>query len=232
MALPALLHWSGGKDAAFALYQLQQTTSDYHVQHLLSTIGAEEQRVTMHGVREDLLRAQVRALGLPLSTLYLPTGIDMPTYTTRMQETLQGFVAQGIQHAVFGDIHLEDLRTYRETELARAGMTGVFPLWQQPVKELSQAFIASGFKAVVVCVNARVLDASFVGREYDAQFLADLPRGVDPCGENGEFHTFVYDGPLLKSAVVFELGEVVHRHYPTEAQNTPYDTGFYFQELL
>lgn len=230
MRLPVVLNWSGGKDATLSLYDLQQAQSPYEVVQLLTTVGEEQRRITMHGVHERLLEAQAAALGLPLARLYLPASVDMPTYRRLMHEQCQALLEQGIRHSVFGDIHLEDLKAYREAALAEVGMEGVFPLWQQPVEAVAERFIGLGFQAIVVCVNARVLDRSFVGRRYDAQFLADLPDGVDCCGENGEFHTFVYDGPLFRQAVPVALGEVVHRQY--ETQDAAQDTGFFFQELL
>ncbi len=211
-----------------SLYALQ--TGSIEVVQLLTTVGVVQRRVTMHGVHEALLEAQAAALGLPLSRLYLPEDVDMPTYRQQMDQQYAALLAQGIRYAVFGDLHLADLKAYREEALDAVGMQGIFPLWQQPVQALSARFLALGFKAVVVCVNARVLDRRFVGRPYDAQFLADLPEGVDCCGENGEFHTVVYDGPLFSQSVDFRLGEVVHRHYSTEDKT--HDTGFYFQELL
>lgn len=229
MGFPAVLNWSGGKDATLSLYDLQQAESPYEVVQLLTTIGAEQRRITMHGVHEDLLEAQAAALGLPLTRLYLPPSVDMSTYSQLMNKQCTALLEQNIQYSVFGDIHLEDLKAYREKALAEVGMKGVFPLWQQPVEAVAERLIGLGFQAVVVCVNAQVLDQSFVGRRYDAQFLADLPKNVDCCGENGEFHTFVYDGPLFQHPVSFKLGEVVHRQYGTKAPAQ--DTGFYFQEL-
>jgi len=232
MRSPAVLNWSGGKDATLSLYELQQTNSPYEVVQLLTTVGEEQRRITMHGVHETLVELQAAALGLPLVRLYLPKEVDMPTYSQLMEEQCARLQAQGIRHSVFGDIHLEDLKAYRETALAKAGLQGVFPLWQQSVQTVAKRFIDLGFKAIVVCVNARVLDRSFVGRPYDTQFLADLPEGVDVCGENGEFHTFVYDGPIFQQPVPIRLGEVVHRHYASEDTSANHDTGFYFQELL
>lgn len=231
MRIPAVLNWSGGKDATLSLYELQ-LSSTYDVVQLLTTVGEEQRRVTMHGVHERFLEAQAAALGLPLSRLYLPRNVDMLTYSRLMEEQCVSLVAQGIRHSVFGDIHLEDLKAYREAALAKAGVKGIFPLWQKPVQTIAERFIDLGFKAVVVCVNASLLDQSFVGRDYDVQFLADLPDAVDCCGENGEFHTFVYDGPVFQHPVSFRLGEVVHRFYETQEENPNYDTGFYFQELL
>lgn len=231
MGTPAVLNWSGGKDATLSLYELQNS-STYDVAQLLTTLGEEQRRITMHGVHERFLEAQAAALGLPLSRLYLPQNVDMPTYSRLMEEQCASLVAQGIRHSVFGDIHLEDLKAYREAVLAKAGLKGVFPLWQQPVQNIAERFIGLGFKAVVVCVNANVLDRSFVGRDYDAQFLADLPDVVDCCGENGEFHTFVYDGPIFQYPVSFRLGEIVHRLYETQEETPNHNIGFYFQELL
>ena len=227
----AILNWSGGKDATLSLYKIQQAQS-YDIHCLFTTISAELRRITMHGVRESLLQQQARALGLPLQVMALPESTNMELYNQLMQQQMQDFLADGVEVSIFGDLHLADLKAYREAQLANVGLEGVFPIWQQPVAETIQEFIALGFKAVVVCVNARYLSSDFVGRLIDEQFVKDLPEDVDCCGEHGEFHTFVFDGPNFQQAVLFELGEVVYKDYQTEEKELPYDTGFYFQELL
>lgn len=248
--MEAYINWSGGKDAAFALWQLRQTPG-YEVKHLFTTLSGAFRRVSMHGVREELLDEQARQTGLPVKKAFLPEHASMEDYNHIMREALDEFQAAGIRHAVFGDIFLEDLRAYRESQLAQAGMEGVFPLWKQDSATLVRNFIAAGFKAVIVCVNAKYLPASFAGRLIDEAFLADLPPGVDPCGENGEFHSFVFDGPLFAAPVPFTIGETVERVYsPAGNQGSNcykdddgdncfqkeepanWDTRFYFCDLL
>ena len=214
----AYINWSGGKDATFALWQLQQ---DKHmtVRYLFTTLSEAFRRVSMHGVREALLDEQARQTGIALKKAYLPENASMEDYNRIMAESLGALQAEGIDHAVFGDIFLEDLRAYREDQLAKVGMRGVFPLWKRDSASLVREFIRTGFKAVIVCVNARYLPASFAGRLIDEAFLADLPAGVDPCGENGEFHSFVFDGPLFAAPVKFDIGETVERVYtPASSQ--------------
>lgn len=248
--MDAYINWSGGKDASFALWQLQQNRA-YTIKYLFTTLSEAYRRVSMHGVREALLDEQARQTGIPLKKAYLPENASMEDYNRIMTEQLAGLHAEGIRHAVFGDIFLEDLRTYREGQLAKAGMEGVFPLWKRDSASLVRDFIRAGFKAVIVCVNAQYLPASFAGRMIDEAFLADLPAGVDPCGENGEFHSFVFDGPLFAAPVAFQIGETVERVYaPASGQggncykddgeknepgnNAPanWDTRFYFCELI
>lgn len=244
----AYINWSGGKDASFALWQLQQQR-DYHIRYLFTTLSEAFQRVSMHGVREVLLDEQARQTGIPLKKAYLPENASMEDYNRIMSAQLADLQAEGINYAVFGDIFLEDLRTYRETQLAKVGMQGVFPLWKKDSTQLIRDFIAAGFKAIIVCVNAKYLPASFAGRMIDEAFLADLPAEVDPCGENGEFHSFVFDGPLFSSPVAFTVGETVERVYSPvrsgegncykddgencfKKETTDWDTRFYFCDLL
>ncbi|KAA2244599.1 diphthine--ammonia ligase [Chitinophaga agrisoli] len=230
--IPAFINWSSGKDACFALWTLRQQ-GIYDIRYLFTTLNAGFQRVSMHGVREALLDEQARQLGIPLKKAYLQEHASMEDYNQLMQQQLEGMLQEEIRHAVFGDIFLEDLRQYRETQLSKIGMQGVFPIWKQNSRQLLQEIIAAGFKAIVVCANARYLDASFAGRIIDDQFLADLPPNVDPCGENGEFHTFVYDGPLFKAPVAFTPGETIARSYISDEEKAVnWDNQFYFKELL
>lgn len=214
-----LFCWSGGKDSAMALAELLRT-GDFEIAALLTTVTEDYDRISMHGVRRTLLEGQAAALGLPLQIVTIPPGCINPVYETRMQAALDGFLAQGIRRAAFGDIFLADVREYRERNLARAGMEAVFPLWKRDTTELAYNFIAQGFRAVLTCVDPRKLDASFSGRFFDEQLLADLPPGADPCGENGEFHSFVFEGPVFQRPVAFARGEVVTRD------------GFVFCDLL
>ncbi|GAA0528100.1 uncharacterized protein (TIGR00290 family) [Chitinophaga japonensis] len=236
--IPAFMNWSSGKDASFALWTLRQQ-GRFDVRYLFTTLSAGYKRVSMHGVQEALLDEQARQTGIPLKKAFLPEHASMEDYNQVMQEQMAAMVQEGIRHAVFGDIFLEDLKQYRETQLARAGMQGVFPLWRQNSRSLLLQMIQAGFKAIVVCANARYLDASFAGRIINEQFLADLPPEVDPCGENGEFHTFVFDGPLFRAPVSFTPGDTVERVYaPSGQSDAPagqaanWDNRFYFKELL
>ncbi|SEK60118.1 MJ0570-related uncharacterized domain-containing protein [Chitinophaga rupis] len=230
--IPAFMNWSSGKDACFALWTLQQQGL-YDVRYLFTTLNAGFNRVSMHGVREALLDEQARQVNIPLKKAYLQEHASMEDYNAMMQAQMAAMVQEGIQHAVFGDIFLDDLRLYREAQLARIGMQAVFPIWKQDSRQLVLQMIQAGFKAVVVCANARYLDSSFAGRLVDEQFLADLPADVDPCGENGEFHTFVFDGPLFKAPVAFSPGETVERSYQPDGDTHPnWDSRFFFKELL
>ena len=204
------LSWSSGKDSALALHQLQQMKG-LRVTHLLTTLAEPYQRVSMHGVRRALLHAQAEALGLPLVEVMLPDPCPMETYNAVMHATLERLKAEGIRTVAFGDLFLEDIRAYREERLALAGMRGLFPLWGQDTRELASRCLAAGFRAAVVVVDTERLDRSFCGRPYDEGFIADLPPGVDPCGERGEFHTFVYDGPIFRHPVRFSYGHIEDR---------------------
>jgi uncharacterized protein (TIGR00290 family) len=215
---PVLFSWSGGKDSALALHALLEQP-EWEVVGLLTSVSDEYARVSHHGVREELLDLQAEALGLPLDKLRLPAGQGPCTngqFEALMAEKLAGYVERGVNHVAHGDIFLEDLRAYRERNLARLGMQGVFPIWKRDTRELVESFVALGFRAVLCCVEGAKLDASFVGRELDLDLIADLPAGVDPCGENGEYHSFVYDGPIFQRPVEFDVGITVcrdNRHY-------------------
>jgi uncharacterized protein (TIGR00290 family) len=220
----AIFNWSGGKDSALCLYKLQQAAK-YDIAGLLTTVNAEYQRISMHGVRVALLDKQAASLGLPSMKILLPESPTMESYEQVMNETLMKLKSDGISASVFGDIFLEDLRTYRENKLAQTGIKGIFPLWKKPTIELIHEFIDLGFKTITTCVNEKYLDRSFVGRIIDHDFLNELPPNVDPCGEYGEFHTFVFDGPNFKEPIAFNKGEIVYRSYPApkETQTTTYD---------
>ncbi|GAB3236441.1 diphthine--ammonia ligase [Hymenobacter seoulensis] len=239
MSVSALMNWSGGKDSALALYHALRLPN-LSVTNLLTSVNAHYGRVSMHGVRIALLEEQAQRIGLPLTLLELPEMPDMAIYEQRLQATLAPLLAQGVQQSIFGDIHLEDLRQYREQQLASIGMQAAFPLWQRPNADILREYLDLGFQAVVVCVNEKFLDQSFCGRLLDEQFLRDLPPGVDSCGENGEYHTFVFDAPYFSSPIPFERGELVRRTYqapassPAAEQTTdsPFDTGFWYCDLL
>jgi len=204
--IPTLVSWSGGKDCCMALYALQR--ADLHeVRALLSTVSEIDRRIGMHGVHRDLIERQAAALALPLDQVPIPTGASNATYEAAVATGLARHRAAGVEAIAFGDLFLADIRAYREETIERSGMTPLFPVWGRDTKAFVEEFVALGFRAVVASVDLRKLDASFAGRTVDRQFLADLPSDVDPCGENGEFHTFVFDGPNFVSAVDVVIGE-------------------------
>ena len=202
--------FSGGKDSSLALWQIRRART-YVVRALLTTVNAEYDRVSMHGVRRDLLREQADAIGIPITEVTVPRVCTNAVYEREMGAAFARLQAAGVRRVAFGDIFLEDLRTYREEQLAASKLEGYFPLWKQDTWKLARRFIQGGFKAFLVCVNLKVLDSTFAGRAFDEALLSDLPPGVDPCGENGEFHTFVYDGPIFRRSVRISPGDVVQR---------------------
>jgi uncharacterized protein (TIGR00290 family) len=218
-AEPILFCWSGGKDSAMALHTLLQQ-GDVQIAALLTTVTEGYDRISMHGVRRELLHQQAQSIGLPLHEVLIPPQCVNPTYEARMEEALRIYLDQGVSKVAFGDIFLEDLRAYREKNLSRLDMTAIFPIWKRDTSELIRSFHANKFRAVAVCIDSKILAPSFAGRELDESFFRDLPREADPCGENGEFHTFVFDGPILKSPIQVRTGEVVNRD------------GFVFCDLL
>ena len=205
-----LVSWSGGKDSCLALYEIQRMPNT-RVAALLTTVTRDFDRISMHGVRRVLLERQAESLGLALRQVFIAAGAGNDEYEKSMGETFAQYRQRGIDVVVFGDLFLREIRAYRERLLARCHMTGSFPVWGRDTTQFIREFIGLGFKAIVVCVDPRQLDPSFCGRAIDESFLADLPRGADPCGENGEFHTFVFDGPNFKKPVNFSIGEVVCR---------------------
>ncbi|MDM1348552.1 diphthine--ammonia ligase [Myroides marinus] len=230
----AFLNWSSGKDAAYALYQLQKD-DDIEVTRLMTTVNEHFGRVSMHGIRSEVLERQAECLGLPLDIVYLNEKLNLQEYEAIITAQLTKYNDLGIRDSVYGDILLEDLKTFREAQLARLNIRGVFPLWNRNTTELIHEMVDSGLKTIVVCVNEQYLDKSFVGRTIDKQFIEDLPEGVDPCGENGEFHTFVYDGPMFKQPVPFELGEIVYKTYDAPKQCNQKEIlhyGFWFLDIL
>ncbi len=207
---PILFCWSGGKDSAMALYALLQQ-KEVRVAGLLTTVTEGFERISMHGVRRELLQRQAESIGFPLHEVRIPPQCVNPIYEARMEAAMKTACEQGIRRVAFGDIFLEDLRVYREKNLAKIGMEAIFPLWKRNTRELARSFVQLGFRAHAVCVDPRVLDRSFAGRVLDEQFFNDLPPHADPCGENGEFHSFVYDGPIFQKPVKCKTGEVVQR---------------------
>lgn len=222
--------WSGGKDSAFALYKAQKE-KEYEVERLLTSVS-DFDRISMHGVRTVLLDKQSESLGIPLNVIKLHENASVEEYEEIMDSQLKIFQKQGFTHCLFGDIFLEDIRMYREKQMKRAGMNAVFPLWKRNSMYLIKEFIDLGFKSVIVCVDERYLDKSFVGRIIDKSLLNDIPSNVDPCGENGEYHSFVFDGPNFKMPVNFYTGEIVYKQYKSHSTDEDSLNGFWFIDLL
>ena len=234
----AYMNWSGGKDSSLCLhYALEQKIP---VQALLTSVNKVHNRISMHGVKTELLDQQAISIGLPLYKIELPEQPGMDEYEQLMTAKVRQLKNEGFTHALFGDIFLEDLKRYREEKLQSLDIACLFPLWKRDTKELMQEFLSLGFKAIIVCVNEKFLDKSFCGRLIDESFVNDLPPGVDVCGENGEYHSFVFDGPVFKNPIPFKIGEIVYRKYeaPKNTQdgcnpmNQPSQYGFYFCDLL
>jgi uncharacterized protein (TIGR00290 family) len=208
--LKAIVSWSSGKDSAMAL-QRTLASDQFEVACLLTTVSDSFHRVSMHGVREELLEMQAESLGFQLQKVTIPYPCPNTLYEEKMRETLQYWKERGVTHVIFGDLFLEDIRRYREEKLALQNLTPVFPVWGRDTTKLAKEMITAGFRAVLSCVDPRKLHPSFAGREFDFALIRDLPEGVDPCGENGEFHTFVYDGPPFRKPIRIEVGEKVAR---------------------
>ena len=216
---PVLMSWSGGKDSCLALYEIQKSP-DYRVAALLTTITREYDRISMHGVRRALLERQATSLGLPLHQVLISKGANNEEYEMEMSRAFGEYHQNGIFSVVFGDLFLEEIRAYRDQFLAKHGMKGLYPVWQRNTTNFIKEFIDLAFKAVLSCVDSKTLDKSFAGKTIDEDFISSLPANVDPCGENGEFHTFVYDGPIFTKPVEFSLGEAILRE------------GFWFRDLF
>jgi uncharacterized protein (TIGR00290 family) len=215
----AVLSWSSGKDSAFALHEVRRAGA-YEIVAVLTTVTADYQRVSMHGVREELLDSQLLSVRLPCRKILIPSPCPNTVYEREMASALAEFKLRDVRHVVFGDLFLQDLRAYREARLAEIGMHGVFPLWMRDTAALACEMLAAGIRATLTCVDLKKLDASFAGRSFDRSLLATLPTGIDPCGENGEFHTFVSAGPMFEKPIPILPGEVVIRE------------GFAFADLL
>jgi len=207
MAERVLFTWSGGKDSAVGFYELQKT-GGCEITVLLTTVTQDYGRVSMHGVRVELLERQAASMGVSLEKIPIARDATNDEYERRMKETLVRYKSQGIESVAFGDVFLQDVRRHREENLAKVGMNAMFPLWGRDTTVLARTFIDAGFKAVVTCVDSNMLDGSFVGREFDGEFLSELPPGVDPCGENGEFHSFVYEGPIFRKRIPVIRGSI------------------------
>lgn len=227
--------WSGGKDSALCLYKVFQE-KEFEVKYLLTNVNEQFKRISMHGVREELLDEQAKQTGIPLVKMYVSEGTNAE-YEKKMGETLLQFKSEGIEHVIFGDIFLEDLRQYRENNLSKVNMTGVFPLWKKDTKELLKEFLELNFKTIICCTNDAYLGEEFAGKIIDIHFLSSLPSNVDACGENGEYHTFCFDGPIFSSPVSVQAGEKIYK--PLEIKtahsfNHPQSQtkGFWFCDLL
>jgi uncharacterized protein (TIGR00290 family) len=212
------LSWSGGKDSALALFALRAVRREPCA--LITTVTDAYHRVSMHGVRRELLAVQARELGLPLVEITIPRACPNELYEARLHEAFASEALNDVAEVAFGDLFLEDVRVYREEHLAAAGKRGLFPIWGRETSELARGFLLAGFEATLVCVDPRKLDPAFAGRRYDERLLADLPARVDPCGENGEFHTFVHGGPIFGRTIACVPGDVVERD------------GFVFADLI
>ncbi len=228
----AIFNWSGGKDSSLCLHQVL-TEKSFNIQYLLTTLNGQNKRVSMHGVAESLLDKQAKSIGLPLKKIFLPESPSMGEYDKLISDFLLKAKSENIDTSIFGDIFLEDLREYREKQLSTLGFKAEFPLWKRDTKEIANDFIAKGFKTIIVSVDARHLDESFAGRIFDEDFLNDLPEDVDPCGENGEFHSFVFDGPIFKKPIYFTKGKTVYKEYKSHSKESPDEKfGFWYCDLI
>jgi uncharacterized protein (TIGR00290 family) len=230
------ISWSGGKDSALALYKIQ-LSGDFEVAGLHTVINEETKRVGMHGVREELIEAQAQALNLPLTKIYLERSENHEAYEKLMRTFYDQCAAEKLDGVVFGDIFLEDLRLFREKLLAHSSLQGIFPLWKMDTGILLKDFIHRGFKTVICSANVLHFAAQQVGKTIDEEWILGLPPAIDPCGENGEFHTFLYDGPIFKAPVRFAYGDVVRKTYSyqrvkTDGNIETLETAFWFQDLL
>jgi uncharacterized protein (TIGR00290 family) len=210
MAAKALIAWSSGKDSAWALHEARRS-GEYEIVGALTTVTETFGRVSMHGVREELLRAQLEAIGIPPNIVPIPFPCPNEVYEARMGAALSHAKTEGVSHVIFGDLFLEDVRAYREAKMAGTGITPLFPLWGRPTKALAHAMIEGGLKTHLVTVDLKAMPKSFAGRKFDESLLDSLPADVDPCGERGEFHTCVLDGPMFSRAIAASVGEVVER---------------------
>ncbi|MBI9052708.1 MAG: diphthine--ammonia ligase [Bacteroidales bacterium] len=228
----AIFSWSGGKDSSLCLHTVLKEKS-FDIQYLLTTLNGQNQRISMHGVAEVLLDKQAESIGLPLKKIFMPEFPSMGQYDDLISEFLTKAKSENIHTSIFGDIFLEDLREYRENQLKKVDFKAEFPLWKIDTKDVAQEFIKEGFKSIIVSVDARQLGESFAGRIFDESFLNDLPDGVDPCGENGEFHSFVFDGPIFKNPIPFTIGETVYKEYKSHSKENPDEKfGFWYCDLI
>ncbi len=230
--IPAVFCWSGGKDSAYALHKVLQQDM-YDIKYLLSTINGNYKRLSMHGVREELIEMQAKHIGIPLKKVYVYEASN-EEYQKQMNEALLRLQPEGINTVLFGDIFLEDLRTYREQQMAAINMNCVFPIWQMDTKLLLQDFVLLGFKTITCCINNEWLDESWVARLIDEEFIKQLPLQVDPCGENGEYHSFCFDGPIFTTPLQVSVGEKKYQPLPLSTSNDEqkHNIGFWFADII
>jgi len=234
MAIPCIFNWSGGKDSALALYYCLHNP-ELDIRYLVTSINDAADRISMHGVRVELLKRQAESIGIPLYQIRLPEMPGMAEYDEAMRYHLAKFKEEGITHSIFGDIFLEDLKAYRDARLAEVGMQGIYPLWKRDTRELIDEFLSLGFGTVIACTQAYLGD--FAGREIDHQLIAELPQNVDVCGENGEFHTFAFKGPVFSQEIKYSVGEKIFKAYHSPKNNadnepSPQLMGFWYCDLL
>lgn len=210
MKRKALMSWSSGKDSAWAFHKLQQNP-EIDIVGLFCTVNKEFDRVAMHGVRVELLQKQAKSIGLPLEIIEIPNPCSNSEYEKIMGQFVERVKIAKIEYFAFGDLFLEDIRNYREEKLQGSGIKPIFPIWGIPTDELSREMISNGLRTVITCINPKQIPKEFVGREFDESFLDSLPETIDPCGENGEFHSFVFDGPMFKEQIEITVGDIVHR---------------------
>lgn len=230
----AIFCWSGGKDSAYCLHKVLSEQL-FDVEYLLTTVNETHKRISMHGVRVELLEKQAESIGIKLLKVNVSEGTNSE-YERQMELTLLKAKSEGIQHVIFGDIFLEDLREYREQNMAKIGMHCVFPIWKLNTKWLMHDFIAKKFKTITCCINDGYLDKTWLGKEFDNIFVEQLPANVDSCGENGEFHTFCYDGPVFKNKIRFRIGDKIYKELELKTDEicvSPINTkGFWFCDLI
>ena len=210
MKKKAIFSWSGGKDSALALHEIRKNNG-YEIVSLLTTFTKDYDRVSLHGTRRILLERQAESIGLPLHKIFIPKKASSEEYEQKMKKSLVKFQESGVSEVIFGDIFLEDLRKFREEKLSQVGMRAAFPIWKKDTRKLAHQFVELGFKAIVTCVDTKILAKKFAGRTIDEQLLAELPPAVDSCGENGEFHSFVSEGPIFRETIPYKLGKAVLR---------------------
>lgn len=227
----AALFWSGGKDSAFALYSIQKNYPELEIILLITTVNQEFKRISMHGVREELLNKQAESIRISLQKMQVPNEPSNRAYEKELHHTLAKVKASGIDLIVFGDIFLEDLKEYRDNILKTHGLSGIYPLWKKDTSVLIQDFISSGFRTMICCINNASLPKSWLGREIDQNFIDDLPKGIDPCGENGEFHTFCFEGPIFNQSIDIITGEEKFVPFNIKTDPSEKQTGFWYIDL-
>ncbi|UKJ06287.1 diphthine--ammonia ligase [Solitalea lacus] len=228
----AALFWSGGKDSAFSLYKILNDHPQIELSCLVTTINEEYKRISMHGVREDLLDQQAQSIGIPLKKMYVPATCTNEDYETVLLGLFKQLKQEGITTIIYGDIFLDDLKIYREKLLEKADLQGCFPLWKKNTSTLVKDFIDKGFRTIICCVKSELLNKEQSGKEIDTTYINSLPETVDPCGENGEFHSFCFDGPIFTKPINFEIGETIFKPYSTKTTEGTFQHGFWFTDLI